>query len=130
MNHFNILNIDLFDLNENIFSCRDVIISCVNENSTLLDQLIETANEDANGSATVASAEYGINDAIPHSKGGELLCPGNNISQGIVRMENLASEADDPDDFALWIGLNNGNGRGSMESLWYESIEDFTIPTD
>ena len=123
--NFAVINIDIFDLNENIFSCRDVIFACVNENSTLLDQLIEEANNETDGSASVARAEYGINEAIPHSKGGELLCPGNNISQGIVRMENLQNTMDDPDDFAVWIGLNNGNGRGSMDSLWYETIEEF-----
>jgi len=29
--------------------------------------------------------------------------------------------------FALFIGLNNGNGRGSMDSLWYDSgVTGFT----
>jgi len=25
--------------------------------------------------------------------------------------------------FILFIGLNNGNGRGSMDSIWYDSLE-------
>lgn len=123
--NYAVVNIDIFDVNENIFSCRDVIFSCVDENSTLLEELIEEAAENSSGAASVARAEYGINDAIPHSKGGELLCPNNNISEGFVRMEILNNEADSPGDFAVWVGLNNGNGRGSMDSLWSESLELF-----
>ena len=117
---FDVVNIDLFDSNENLFSCRDVIFSCVNENSSLLEELLEEASENSEGSASVASAEYGINDAIPHSKGGELLCPGNNISEGFIRIESLKSN-ENPDDFVAFLGLNNGNGRGSMDAVFIES---------
>ena len=111
------VNTSIMDLNENIFSCRNVIFACVSENNPLLEELIIIDAEDETGEfASAARAEFGINDAIPHSKGGELLCPGNTISEGFVRIENLA-DGDDPDDFALFIGLNNGNGRGSMDSM-------------
>ncbi len=128
LENFAVVDIDIFDLNEVPFSCRDVIFSCVNENSPLLEELLEIASEESSGSASVARSEYGINNAIPHSKGGELLCPGNNISEGFVRMEivnNNQNGNENPDDFAVWVGLNNGNGRGSMDAIVIESIEDF-----
>ena len=118
---FSVINIDIFNNNEVVFSCRDIIYACINENSPLLEDLLEQAADETSGSASVARAEYGINDVIPHSKGGELLCPGNNISEGFVRMELLN---EDSDDFALFVGLNNGNGRGSMFIAVSEFFED------
>jgi len=103
---FAVINIDILNLNETIFSCRDVTIACIDEDNPLIEALLEESG------TSVARAEYGINNAIPHSKGGELLCPGNTISEGFVRME-LLNEGD-LDDFTLFVGLNNGNGRGSM----------------
>ncbi len=116
-------DIDIYDLNEVPFSCRDVIFSCVNEEHPLLEELLTIAE-----TANVASFEYGINNAIPHSKGGELLCPGNVISDGTVILRPEAYPATQefidvlPDAtgplFYGYVGLNNGNGRGSMDSLW------------
>jgi len=89
-----------------------------------------------NFSANVASFEYGINNAIPHSRGGELLCPGNITSEGIVRMR-LETRTDafafEDISFIGYIGLNNGNGRGSFDSFWYQnalfcSTQDACIP--
>jgi len=120
---FSPFDIDIVDLNETIFSCRDIIFSCVNEEHPLLEELLTIAE-----TANVASFEYGINNAIPHSKGGELLCPGNVISEGtaILRPElypdttafsDVVPGGDGP-LFYGYVGLNNGNGRGSMDSLW------------
>jgi hypothetical protein len=78
---FSPFDVDIVDNNETIFSCRDIIFSCVNEDNPLLEELLSIAEI-----ASVASFEYGINNAIPHSKGGELLCPGNNISEGVVKL--------------------------------------------
>ena len=128
LENFAVVDIDIYDLNEVPFSCRDVIFSCVDEESPLIPELLEKAADESSGSASVARAEYGINNAIPHSKGGELLCPGNNISEGFVIMEivnNNPPGLENPDDFAVWVGLNNGNGRGSMDALWIESLEEF-----
>jgi len=139
LDNFAVLNVDLFDLNENTFSCRNVIYACISEDSPLLEALLEKAgqtsgdddDQQTTGSASVAGAEYGINNAIPHSKGGELLCPGNNISEGFVSLEVLNldlgdddDDADTVDDIVMWIGLNNGNGRGSMDTVWYSSDLD------
>ena len=70
--------------------------------------------------ASVASFEYGINNAIPHSKGGELLCPGNTISEGFVRLKQIGLGSI---DIALigYVGLNNGNGRGSIDSFFTQN---------
>ena len=122
---FSPFDIDIVDNNETIFSCRDIIFSCVDENNPLLEELLSIA-----GTASVASFEYGINNAIPHSKGGELLCPGNVISEGttILRPEaypdtdafnDILDQIDGEGPFFFgYIGLNNGNGRGSIDSFW------------
>ena len=124
------IDIDIVNNNEVLFSCRDVIFACIDENSPLQEELLQVAGEEFMGgggggagkmsartSASVARFEYGINNAIPHSKGGELLCPGNNISEGtvIVTLENLGLGVF---PFAMYVGLNNGNGRGSMDAIF------------
>ncbi len=122
---FSPFDIDIVDNNETIFSCRDIIFSCVDEENPLLEELLSIAE-----TANVASFEYGINNAIPHSKGGELLCPGNVISEGtaILRPEaypdttafsDILNQINGRGPFFFgYVGLNNGNGRGSMDSFW------------
>lgn len=115
--YFIVGDIDIFNENENIFSCRNVIFACTDQDNPLLGALLEeTSGDDDDDSASVASYEYGINNAIPHSRNGELLCPGNIIDSGIVRINGNASSG------VLgvfgFIGLNNGNGRGSLDSFW------------
>ena len=112
---FNPFDIDIVDNNEIIFSCRDVTFACVNQDHPLLEELL------AESGTSVASFEYGINNSIPHSKGGELLCPGNTISEGFVTLNpelQLVEEEDDFPFFLGFVGLNNGNGRGSFDSFW------------
>lgn len=121
------MDVDIIDNNEVLFSCRDVIFACVNEDNPLIEELIQTANEvDFGGgggggelertSASVADFEYGINEAIPNSKGGELLCPGNNIPEGIVKL--TLESTTNTFGFMGYVGLNNGSGRGSMDSIF------------
>ncbi len=111
-------DISVFNNNEIIFSCRDIVFACTDQDSPLLVNLLEAS------SSSVASFEYGINNAFPHTKGGPLLCPGNNITEGFVRL-NLIPPFAEFDIFAGYIGLNNGNGRGSMDSFW---SENFLVP--
>jgi len=111
-------DIDIFDTNEVPFSCRNVIFACTDQSNPLLEALLEDS-----GDASVASIEYGINEAIPHSKGSELLCPNNVISDGIVRLLSIDTGSDTGNPFVLYVGLNNGNGRGSMDALWFSSGE-------
>lgn len=120
-------DIDIYDLNEVPFSCRDVNFACINQDSPLVESLLETINNEGvgnqgnnnnNGSGNVVSFEYGINESIPSSNDAPLLCPGNVISQGFVQLRLINYAADEDHAFLLFVGLNNGNGRGSMDLLW------------
>ena len=109
-------DVDIYNLNEVPFSCRNVIFACTDQDNPLLPALLEES-----GDANVASFEYGINNAIPHTKGGELLCPGNTIQNGAVRLQRL-NDGDDIDPvYFIFAGLNNGNGRGTIDSIWNQS---------
>jgi len=123
-------DIDIFDLNEVPFSCRDVNFACVNQDNPQLESLLEQinnggvgnqSNNNNNGSGNVASFEYGINESIPSSKDVPLLCPGNVISEGFVQLRLINYAADDDHAFALFVGLNNGNERGSMDVMWQDN---------
>ena len=105
----NLVDIDVFNLDEVVFSCRDVLFACINQDSSRYQETLEEEG------VSVASFEYGINNAIPHSKGGELLCPGNNISEGFVTL----AEEERGGFFIGYIGLNNGNGRGTIDNFWF-----------
>ena len=119
---FTKFDISVFNNNEVIFSCRDIVFACNDQDAPLLDSLLEESE------SAVASFEYGINNSFPHSKGGPLLCPGNNITEGFVRL-NLIPPFADFDVFAGYVGLNNGNGRGSMDSFWSENFLIPNLPT-
>ncbi len=131
---FTPFDIDIYDLNEVPFSCRDIIFSCVDENNPLIDEVLAIA-----GSANVAAFEYGINNAIPHTQGGELLCPNNTVGDGVVVLrpepypdteafnnvlESICGgegECQGPYFFGF-VGLNNGDARGSLDSFWVWNI--------
>ena len=106
-------DIDIYDLNEVPFSCRNVIFACVDQDNPLNSQILENS-----GDASVVSFEYGINNAIPSTKGAPLLCPNNVISEGFVQLANIDYDSSADHAFVLYIGLNNGNGRGSMDAVW------------
>ncbi len=110
------VDVDIFDLNEVPFSCRNVIFACTDQDNPLLPSLLEDS-----GDASVASFEYSINEALPSSKSAPLLCPNNVISEGFVRLSIIGRGSDTDNIFVVYIGLNNGNGRGSMDSLFYPS---------
>ena len=123
------LDVNIYDLNEVVFSCRQIISSCINSEGSLYEALLEEVADDCGDcAASVADIEWGINNAIPHSKGGELLCPGNIISDGIVRLERLGRGDEAEDELVVYIGLNNGNGRGSMDAFFTQNAEIPTSP--
>ena len=122
INTFTLMDVDIVDNNEVLLSCRDVIFACVKPDDPLVPNLL--ANENNTGSS-VASFEYGINETIPHSKGGELLCPGNIIGEGIVIMTEESRASSSSGFVTGFLGLNNGNGRGSMDSIWDIDELDF-----
>jgi hypothetical protein len=117
--------VDILNINEVPQSCRNVIFACVDQDNPLLEELLSGGSDgdsdDDDFSANVASFEYGINNAIPHSKGGELLCPGNTTSEGFVSMNFQTFWNRDGQEFVGYIGLNNGNGRGSLDSFWFQN---------
>jgi len=116
-------SVDIYNNNEVAQSCRNIIFACVDQDNPLLEELLEEVASGGDFGASVASFEYGINNAIPHSRGSELLCPGNITSEGIVNMRLETTTAGDPNriSFIGYIGLNNGNGRGSFDSFWYQN---------
>jgi len=113
---------DLYDVNETPFSCRDVTFACVDQDHPRLQELLELTE------TSVASFEYGINESIPHSKSGELLCPSNNVEEGFARFQNITIRCQQPPAFINFIGLNNGNGRGSMDSWFNQNPRSPTQP--
>ncbi len=111
-------DVDILNNNEDIFSCRNVIFACIDEQNPRQDELLELV-----GVANIARFEYGINNAIPHSKGGELLCPGNIIDEGLVTLQTVRQPTNFNNNatflyFVGFVGLNNGNERGSMDMFW------------
>ena len=83
-----------------------------------MDEILANNDIDGENGASVASFEYGINNAIPGSKSGELLCPGNVIGEGILNLTVQGRIGNGTPFFSAFIGLNNGNGRGSMDAFW------------
>lgn len=129
IDRFTVFDINLYDLNEVPFSCRNIIAACIDQDSPRYEELLEAAPDAIGGaSAAVAGFEYGINDAIPSSKGAPLTCPSNNISQGILTTNIIGGTEALVEDFfgVAFLGLNNGNGRGSMDSIWGENT--FLLP--
>jgi len=109
-------DVDLFNLDEVPFSCRNVIFACVDENSPRISEILGDI-----GGASVVNFEYGVNEAIPSSKGAPLLCPSNVVDEGFVRLTLLDEELDLGGRFVLFVGLNNGNGRGTMDTHWRQN---------
>ena len=134
-----IFDVDITDNAENQFSCRDVMFACIDQDNPQYANLLSDINDNliSNDIAVnVAGFEYGINDAIPHSKGAPVLCPQNNIAEGTVRLrvedffgeqpgnlnDGLLGLLDGDEFFTGFVGLNNGNGRGSMDAIWYPGL--------
>lgn len=97
-------NVKLLDEHENPLSCPDSVIGC---------------EFDSDGLGNVIN--FGINQAVTNSKGGPSLCLGTD-SAGFVE---LHSDDDSSENYALFIGLNNNAGSGSMDSII--SVDDTTL---
>ena len=131
-----IFDVDITDNRENLFSCRDVMFACINEDNPKYSDLLSAVSDNIlinDIAVNIAGLEYGINDAFPHSQGGPVLCPQNDIPEGTVRLtvedafgelpgnlnDGILGFLDGDEFFAGYVGLNNGDGRGSMDSMWY-----------
>ena len=118
-----------------------IMFACINENNPKYSDLLSSASENIllnEIAVSVAGLEYGINDAFPHSQGGPVLCPQNDIPEGSVRLrvedffgeqpgnlnDGLLGFLDGDEFFAGFIGLNNGAGRGSMDAIWYPGLAE------
>ncbi|NIP30658.1 MAG: hypothetical protein GTO02_12240 [Candidatus Dadabacteria bacterium] len=75
---------------------------------------------------------YGVNEDYPNSKGGPLLCPGAGLADpkgGFIHFDNIGTTLTnldfinfDSDSEVLlhtYIGINNGDGTGSMDAWHY-----------
>lgn len=83
---------------------------------------------------------YGINEDYQNSKGGPLLCPGGGLADpdgGYINFRNGANldfdgnnpDVGESDVFVNFIGLNNGDGTGSMDS-WIQTAPSFITCSD
>jgi len=134
-----IFDVDITDNRENQFSCRDVMFACINEDNPKYNDLLSAVGDNIlfnDIAVNVAGLEYGINDAFPHSQGGPVLCPQNDITEGTVRLtvedafgelpgnlnDGILGFLDGDEFFAGYVGLNNGDGRGSMDAMWYPGL--------
>lgn len=74
---------------------------------------------------------YGLNEDYPNSKGGPILCNGAGLNSGQTNgyfsLENVSYVSEIPpgraSEFVCIIGLNNGNGTGSMDSCQFKCID-------
>ncbi|NIP29390.1 MAG: hypothetical protein GTO02_03315 [Candidatus Dadabacteria bacterium] len=76
---------------------------------------------------------YGINEDYPASRGDNLLCEGAGLksgqTNGFISLENatflspLPNEEQSTFGFVCLVGLNNGNGTGSMDECIYKCNE-------
>lgn len=120
VNNLTLFDVDILDNNEVLFSCRNVIFACIDGDSPLQEAVLESAAENSTSGASVANFEYGINETISHSRNGELLCPNNVVPEGIVKLTPFnvnTNSSGGPIRFVGYAGLNNGNGRGTIDSL-------------
>lgn len=109
---------------ENPTSCDDVIFACGGD----------TEAPFLGGGPVLGEGDFlnqGINDVFPSTNGDQLICPGNNNPNGFVELLGTSPSpllfVGGPEEelleelgfslFTGFVGLNNGNGRGSMDSM-------------
>lgn len=66
---------------------------------------------------TASSLNVGVNGALPNSRGAGSLCPANVDTVGHVRLFAVTASPG-ADYFTGFVGLNNGDGTGSMDTWW------------
>jgi len=114
-------NTEILNLNEVLFSCTDLVFACTDGDDPLIPELLDDIADSTDSDLGVISAvsmEFGINEAIPSSKGAPLVCPNNTTSAGTVFFTEERHEGDNEYIFVMFVGLNNGDGRGSFDAAW------------
>lgn len=94
------------------------------------------------GCGPTIDMNYGINEDYPNSKGGPLLCEGAGLlpgqRHGYISLENatmlspldaVSPPLDSIFEFVCLVGLNNGNGTGSMDPCQYKCTTNDPITT-
>ncbi len=76
---------------------------------------------------TASSLDVGINGALPNSRGTGSLCPANFDAVGLVTLFGVNA---DGDYFTGFVGLNNGDGTGSMDTWWGPITSEGVAPVD
>jgi len=93
---------NIFDEFENVISCGDFTFACAD-----------------------GQFDVGINDVYPATKGGPEICNGNTDTIGFLSLDLVAEDVPGgsraSDIFVGFVGLNNGDGTGSMDSWWIGS---------
>lgn len=117
------MNVDMYNLVETLFSCRDLIFACTDGSDPLIPELLiisEIEEDDELGiiSPDAVRAEFGLNEAIPSSRDASLICPNNTIGAGTVFFNEEQHDGEDNYGFVMFVGLNDGEGRGSFDSVW------------
>ena len=92
------------------------------------DQNEEPLSCDQKTFACGGTMNYGINEDYPNSRDGSLLCPGGGLApgqtHGFVSLEDAVVNDGDTTlveefEFVCLVGINNGNGTGSMDECFY-----------
>ncbi len=112
-----LINFDPTILNaaEKAFSCPNVVFACLPSDGDIAPFILE---EEAAG---LVGFDLGINDELVNSKGEPSIC-GGSLSTGWVDMTTVDIDTDSGFDgseeefFVGFIGLNNGDGTGSMDT--------------
>lgn len=89
--------VTLYDADENPISCPPVVVGCSPDDAGLGNVI-----------------NFGINQTVTNSKGGPSLCLGTDTT-GFLEFETVD---DDSDIYAIFIGLNNGSGTGSIDNIF------------
>ena len=117
---------EIFNAGEVGFSCSLMAFACTPSDGLLAELILADIVGDGGTPPAVIGFDLGINDHFLNSRGEPSICSGSN-DVGFVLIEAVdEGNAVDDDDgsFVGFIGLNNGDGTGSMDSWWAERETD------
>jgi hypothetical protein len=98
----------VYNDSENPSSCPPLAFACA------LDSAILSELQAVLGTTFTVGFDVGINNFFVNSKGADSLC-NQSDKNGWVRLDGIVADAD---FFVGFVGLNNGNGSGSMDPFW------------
>lgn len=107
----------IFNDAEKDFSCPDMVFACTPSDGDAVPFIQE--DEDVG----LVGFDLGINDELVNSKGEPNIC-GGTLSTGYVEMDISDFDGEGQRFFVGFIGLNNGDGTGSMDTWWASGQEE------